>query len=95
MLAAQGRHQLLVHRLVAVLCEDPEQGLSLVQSLGGLVKSASKAVRDEGGLEDFLDSRVDVHGAPSGGGSGRGNVISFNIRHFKSFKVLYSSSYSL
>merc|ERR550519_1779684 len=43
-LHAEGGHELLVHGLVTVLGQDAEQGLTFVQSLGGLAESASKAI---------------------------------------------------
>ena len=44
---AEGSDQLLVHGLVAVLGEDAQQGLPLVQGLGGLPQSAGKTVSDQ------------------------------------------------
>ena len=43
----EGSDQLLVHRLVAVLCEDAEQGLPLVQSLGSLPQPSSETVGNQ------------------------------------------------
>ncbi len=62
MFLAKSLDQFLVHGLIAVVGEDAEQGLALVQSLGGLVKTPGKTVMDEGSLQDLLDGRVDVHG---------------------------------
>ena len=47
-LLAQRSHQLLVHGLVAVLGEDAEEGLPLVQGLGRLPQPPRQAVRDQG-----------------------------------------------
>ena len=44
---AEGSDQLLVHGLVAVLCEDAEQGLPLVQSLGSLPQPSSETVGNQ------------------------------------------------
>merc|ERR1712112_515250 len=78
-LHAEGGHELLVHGLVTVLSQDAEQGLALVQSLGSLTESASKAISYQSLLEDFLDGSVNVHGPAGHGGSG--GDISFNITH--------------
>merc|ERR1719430_1018318 len=80
MLAAQGSHQLLVHRLVTVLCEDTEQGLPLVQSLGRLSQPSGETVGNQSLLEHLLDCLIDAHWAGGlNGGSAR--HISFNIGH--------------
>ena len=47
MLHAQGGDKLLVHGLVAVLCEDAEQGLPLVQSLGSLPQPSGETVGNQ------------------------------------------------
>ena len=47
MLHAQGGDQLLVHGLVAVLGEDAEQGLPLVQSLGSLPQPSGETVGNQ------------------------------------------------
>merc|ERR1719189_1518327 len=79
-LLAESSDQLLVHRLVAVLSEDAEQGLPLVKGLGGLPQATGKTISDQSLLEHLLDRLVDTHGA--GGLDGRGaRHISFNIRH--------------
>ncbi len=44
---AESSDQLLVHRLVAVLSEDAEQGLPLVQGLGGLPQATGKTISDQ------------------------------------------------
>ena len=60
---AEGSNQFLVHGLVAVLGEDAEQGLPLVQGLGGLPQSAGKTISNQSleiedvstkGIEDFV-----------------------------------------
>ncbi len=56
MFLAESLDELLVHGLVAVVGEDTEKGLSLVKSLGRLVKATGKAVVDEGGLQYLLIS---------------------------------------
>merc|ERR1719412_2464598 len=80
-LHAQSCDQLLVHRLVTVLSQDAEEGLSLVQSLGSLPHTAGESVSDQSLLQHLLDGGVDVHGA--GGGGGGWNVISLIVRHFE------------
>ena len=85
-LHAQRRHQLLVLRLVAVLGQDTQQRLTLVQRLGGLADAAGEAVSDQGLLEDLLQGRVNVHGA-TGGHGGLGWNISFNIAHVEILNV--------
>ena len=59
---AESGDELLVHGLVAVLGEDAEQGLPLVQGLGSLPQSAGKTISDQSleiedvstkGIEDF------------------------------------------
>ena len=85
MLLAKGLDKLLVHRLVAVVSQNTEEGLALVESLGRLVEASGQTVVDEGGLEDLLDGGVDVHGAGDSGSGGRGvdghGFISFNVGH--------------
>ena len=54
MLLAECLDQLLVAGLVAVLCEDAEVSLSLVQGLGGLVEAAGEAVVDQSSLQNLL-----------------------------------------
>ena len=44
---AESGDQLLVHGLVAVLGEDAEQGLPLVQSLGSLPQPSGKTVGNQ------------------------------------------------
>ena len=44
---AEGSDQLLVHGLVAVLGEDAEQGLPLVQSLGSLPQPSGETVGNQ------------------------------------------------
>merc|ERR1719495_888067 len=66
-------------KLVTALCMDAKQSLALVQGLGGLTESASKAISYQCLLEDFLDGSVNVHGPAGHGGSG--GDISFNITH--------------
>jgi hypothetical protein len=56
MFLAESLDELLVHGLVTVVGEDTEKGLSLVKSLGRLVKATGKAVVDEGGLQNLLIS---------------------------------------
>jgi len=58
MFLAESLDELLVHGLVAVVGEDTEKGLSLVKSLGRLVKATGKAVVDEGGLQNLLISML-------------------------------------
>jgi hypothetical protein len=66
----QSLDDFLVHGLVAVVGQDTDKGLTLVQSLGGLVKGASETVVDEGGLQ----GGVDVHRTGDGHG-----FISFDV----------------
>jgi hypothetical protein len=88
-LLAESLDEFLVHRLVAVVGQDAEKGLTLVQSLGGLVKAAGETVVDEGGLQDLLDGGVDVHragghgdrGVVDGGGDFGHGFISFDVGH--------------
>merc|ERR1719411_2059792 len=88
-LHAQSRDQLLVHGLIAVLGQDAEKSLALVESLLGLPHSPGETIGDESLLEDLLDSGVDIHGP--GGGGGAGNVISLNIRHIEFLDVEWYS----
>jgi len=69
-LAAQRLDQLLVVGLVAVLGEDAELRLALLDGARRLVEAAGEAVVREGLLEDELDGGVDVHGLAGGGGGG-------------------------
>ena len=78
MLHTEGRDELLVHRLVTVLSQDTEEGLPLVQGLGGLPHATGETVGDESLLQNLLDGGVDVHG-PGGGGGAR-NVISLKLQ---------------
>merc|ERR1711994_555967 len=80
MLLTEGSDQLLVHGLVAVLGEDAEQGLPLVQSLGSLPQTSGETVGNQSLLEHLLDCLIDAHWAGGlNGGSAR--HISFNIGH--------------
>merc|ERR1719384_2590376 len=79
-LLAESSDQLLVHGLVAVLSEDAEQGLPLVQGLCSLPQSAGKTISDQSLLEHLLDCLIDAHGAGCLNGRGARH-ISFNIRH--------------
>jgi hypothetical protein len=54
---AESLDQFLVHGLVAVVGQDAEKGLTLVQGLGGLVEAAGKTVVNEGSLQDLLKTR--------------------------------------
>jgi hypothetical protein len=54
---AESLDQFLVHGLVAIVSQDAEEGLTLVQSLGGLVEAAGKTVVNEGSLQDLLKTR--------------------------------------
>ena len=54
---AESSDQLLVHRLVAVLSEDAEQGLPLVQGLGSLPQATGKTISDQS-LEKLTISGV-------------------------------------
>jgi hypothetical protein len=54
---AESLDQFLVHGLVAVVGQDAEEGLTLVQSLGGLVEAAGKTVVNESSLQDLLKMR--------------------------------------
>lgn len=58
MFLAESLDELLVHGLVAVVGEDTEKGLSLVKSLGRLVKATGKAVVNEGSLQNLLISML-------------------------------------
>ena len=88
MFLAKSLDELLVHGLVAVVGQNAEKSLALVQSLGRLVEAAGEAVVDEGGLQDLLDGGVDVHrpggdgdrGLVGGGDFGHG-FISFDVGH--------------
>ena len=75
--------EFLVVFLVAVFGEDTSDGLSLVQSLGGLPQAPGKTVVDQGLLEHLLDGLLDVHGSSGGGcgSGGHGGIISFDVRH--------------
>ena len=57
MFLAESLDQFLVHGLVAVVGQHAEEGLTLVQSLGGLVEAAGKTVVNEGSLQDLLKMR--------------------------------------
>ena len=59
---AESSDHLLVHRLVAVLSEDAEQGLPLVQGLGGLPQATGKTISDQS-LEKLTISGVILLGA--------------------------------
>ena len=50
----EGSDQLLVHGLVAVLGEDAEQGLPLVQSLGSLPQPSSETVGNQSLKRKFV-----------------------------------------
>merc|ERR1719414_1423366 len=63
----------------AVISEDAQQSLSLVQGIARLSNTSGQTVSDHGLLQHLLDGGVDVHGAGHGGGGW--NVISLNIRH--------------
>ena len=57
---AESGDELLVHGLVAVLGEDAEQGLPLVQGLGSLPQSASKTISDQSlEIEDVLTKGIE------------------------------------
>merc|ERR1719150_277751 len=90
MFLAQGLHKFLVRSFVAVLGQDAEQSLSLVESFGGFTKSTRKSVLDKSGLENLTESGFEIHAASevfggstsSGCGSSSGHrLISFDVRH--------------
>ena len=47
MLHAESRDELLVHWLVTVLSQDTQEGLPLVQGLGGLPQATGKTISDQ------------------------------------------------
>ena len=60
---AKSGDELLVHGLVAVLGEDAEQGLPLVQGLGSLPQSAGKTISDQSlEIEDVLTKGIEHFG---------------------------------
>ena len=59
---AESGDELLVHGLVAVLGEDAEQGLPLVQGLGSLPQATGKTISDQS-LEKLTISGVILLGA--------------------------------
>jgi hypothetical protein len=70
--------QLDVHGLVAAVGQNAQMSSTFVQGLGRLVQSPRKTIVDEGGLQDLLQSGVNVHRTTSGGSDrgGGGGVIS-------------------
>jgi len=71
-LIAETLNELGVVGLVAVLGQDAEEGLALVEDLDGLAKTLGHTVVENGLLEDLLEGILD--GELTAGGSGKSNI---------------------
>ncbi|GIL59634.1 hypothetical protein Vafri_14369, partial [Volvox africanus] len=81
-LSAQRLDQLLVIGLVAVLSQDAQLSLTLLNGPASLVQATAQAVVRQGLLQNHLHSGVDVHGLAGGGGLLHNHGRSLSVRHF-------------